>query len=480
MESIWQKSCPMPRFSSLGSDCAADVAVIGGGLAGLLTAYFLQEQGLKVLVLEAGRIGGGQTGKTTAKITAQHGPIYGRIQASYGPGFASLYAKAMEQAIVQYRNICDDLQISCDLETRDAYLYSVFDRLALEEEAEAALNAGLPVELMDEVPLPLSCVGALRLRDQAQFHPLKFLKGLASHLRILEDTSALSVSGSEIRTPGGVVRAQHIVFACHYPICNVPGLYFTKMHQSRSYVLALEGAPVYDGMYYPMEPGGLSFRSYGSYLLLGGQAHRTGKNEQGGQFAALETAAHKLFPDCRVAARWSAQDCMTPDGIPYVGKYGLGRPNWYVATGFNKWGMTGAMAAAETISDLIVRGSSPYEKLFSRRRFSGTVASATLSELSAAVRGLSQANFCLPAGTPEGLLPDTGGVISQGRKQVCGYRTREGHLYILSARCPHLGCRLNWNPEERSWDCPCHGIRVSYTGKLLDSPSKSDAKIIQS
>lgn len=476
MKSIWERSLALPRFPSLDGDIKAEAAVIGGGMTGLLTAWALQEKGIGAVVLEAGRIAGGQTGKTTAKITAQHGALYHRLSDLYGPGFARLYGQANQEAIGQYAGICQALEIDCDFAFTDAYVYSAAKPDVLVAEEQAAQAAGLPAEFVRELPLPLACAGAIRFQEQAQFHPLKFLNGLAPHLRIYEHTPALAVHGQTVETPRGVVQADHIIFACHFPIIDFPGFYFARMHQVRSYVLALENAPRYPGMYISLDQDGLSFRSCGPYLLLGGKGHRTGQNAQGGQYTALEIAAKKLFPGCRIAAEWSAQDCVTPDGVPYIGRYAAGKPNWFAATGFNKWGMTSAMVSARLLTSLISTGDSPYADIFSKRRFSGRTAPGVLSELGTAVKGLSKANFLLPEGAPEGLLPDCGGVVSHKGKQVCAYRARDGRLYTLSARCPHLGCRLEWNPEERTWDCPCHGSRFDYTGALLASPAKKAAR----
>lgn len=427
MESIWEINCTLPRFPTLSGDQTVQAAVIGGGMAGLLTAWALQEQGVQTVVLEAGRIAGGQTGKTTAKITSQHGLLYHDLIQRYGLPTAKLYGQANQEAIRKYALLCQERSIDCDFEQADAWVYTASDAAGLELEEAAAQAAGLPAALIRQVPLPFACAGAIRFQNQAQFHPLKFLSAIAPQMTIFEHTPIRKVHGQTIYTDHGTIRAENIVFACHYPIINFPGLYFTRMHQSRSYVLALENAAQVPGMFISMDKGGLSLRNYGHFLLLGGKGHRAGENTAGGQFSALETAAKKLFPACRVAARWSAQDCITPDGIPFIGRYAPGKPNWFVATGFNKWGMTSSMAAASILADLICQGSSPYEKVFSPRRFCPQNVPGTLSEVGAAVKGLSRF-FSFPMGPQRGCcriaavwfpISESSSALTAPRKDIC-------------------------------------------------------------
>ncbi|MEG0019124.1 MAG: FAD-binding oxidoreductase, partial [Oscillospiraceae bacterium] len=340
MNSIWTRSCSIDPRPPLQGDLAAEVVVIGGGLAGILTAYKLKELGKNVVVLEANRIASGQTKNTTAKITAQHGAIYQKLMETVGKDKAGEYALANSRAVAEYKRIIDKHSISCDYEEKDAYLYSLNNEHILRQEAQCAALLGLPASFVTRSALPFPVAGLVKFECQAQFNPLKFIAGIAKDLTIYEDTRAISVSGNTIKTNRGIVTAKQIVFACHFPFINVPGLYFARMHQERSYVIALENAPSLDGMFISADEKGYSFRNYKSYLFLGGKNHRTGENSKGGSYDELESQAKKWFPKSHVAARWSAQDCMTADNIPYIGKYSPGIPSWYVATGFNKWGMT--------------------------------------------------------------------------------------------------------------------------------------------
>ncbi len=451
MGSIWHEGVTLPHLNALEGDLERDAAVIGAGMTGILTAYYLQKRGLRVAVLEAGRVGSGQTGNTTAKITAQHGLIYDRLIREIGEEGAWQYARANLQAVEDYRRLISGEGIHCELEERPAYLYAVKDKSVLEKEAAACIRVGLPVTLTTHTTLPFQVAGALRMEGQAQFHPLKLLEALAGKLEIYENSRVLRVEGGEVYTDQGRIRASRVVFACHYPFVNFPGLYFLRMHQARSYVLALEGAGRLDGMYYGVERNGLSLRNAGEFLLLGGGEHRTGENRGGGEFARLREAAKRLYPGSREGAHWSAQDAMPLDGIAYIGRYAASRPEWYVATGFQKWGMSTAMVAARLLTGAIAGRGEEWEEVFSPQRF----------RLRPSAGNLLEEGKHAAVGLTRGLAAPTRRAPSGGQ---------------VSLRCPHLGCRLEWNEDEKSWDCPCHGSRFTADGALLDGPAQTGLK----
>lgn len=295
MESIWEKTCKGPARPPLYGKAQADVAVIGGGMTGILTALELQERGLQVVVAEAGHVGGGQTGRTTAKLTAQHGAIYAGLIERLGREKAAMYARANCRAVERCCARIELEHIDCDLERTDSWLYSYDREDALLREAEAERALGLDASFEPDTPLPLRVCGGVRLRGQAQFHPLKFLQALADRLTIYERTPVERVEGGTLFTPRGTIEAGRVVFASHYPFVNVPGLYFARMHQERSYAIALENAALPEGVYYGLEPNAWSLRSYRGTVILGGGAHRTGRNG-GGHYAALREAAQALFP----------------------------------------------------------------------------------------------------------------------------------------------------------------------------------------
>ena len=474
MESIWHQTAQRQPRPPLEGERRAEAAVIGGGMAGILTAALLAEEGMDVVVLEADRIGFGQTGNTTAKITSQHGAIYRKLEKEHGAEAARLYGQANQHAIGQYRRLIQRRRISCAWEETPAYLYSTAEDTCLGEEAAAQERAGLPVSLTGDSGLPFPVTGALRCDGQAMFQPLQFLYALAEGLPVFENTRALEVDGDQVRTPGGVIRAGQIIFACHFPFVNVPGYYFLRMHQERSYVAALADAPKLPGMYYSVDPGGLSLRPAGGLLLVGGGGHRTGENRGGGRYEALSRSASLLFPGAREAARWSAQDCVTLDGLPSIGQFSSGAPNWWVATGFGKWGMTLSMVSALLLRDLAAgHGAADWAGLFSPQRFTPAAsAGSLLKEGVHAVKGLGSELFAPARTLADALPPGHGGVVEVDGKKVGLYKAPDGSAYLVDIRCPHLGCQLEWNSDEASWDCPCHGSRFDCRGRLLSGPAQ--------
>lgn len=473
MASVWSESCEIPRRSPLMGDSSTQVAVIGGGLAGILIAHRLQQAGKRVIILEADRIAGGQTRHTTAKITSQHGMIYQHLIQTLGEERALQYASANEEAIQAYRRLIEAEQIDCDFQELPAYIYS-HTAQPLRQEAEAAASLGLPASFAARIDLPIPAAGAVRFEGQGQFHPLKLIRTLAESLTIYEESTVHRVEDHRLITDRGQVEAEQIVFACHFPFVNFPGLYFARMHQERSYVLALENAPQVGGMYLGVGEEGYSFRNYKNFLLFGGAGHRTGENSRGGRYQQLEAKAKALFPESRVAARWSAQDCVTPDRVPYIGRYSPGRPDWYVATGFGKWGMTSSMVSAILLTDLICCRDNPWTQVFAPDRFDLESIPALASEAGHAVKGLTRRMLRIPRKTADTLPAGHGGVVTIDGEKVGVYKDEQGQIYSVDIRCPHLGCQLEWNPDERSWDCPCHGSRFDYRGKLLSNPALED------
>lgn len=476
MESVWKQEVQIREHPRLRGDLEVEAVVIGGGLAGILTAYFLQRRNVKTVVMEAARIGSGQTQNTTAKITAQHNLIYHKLIRAFGEEKARQYAEANQRAIGEYRRLVGELGIDCALEDRPAYLYCREEEHVhlLEEETDAAKRLGIHAELTLHTTLPFSVAGAVKFHDQAQFQPLRFLQALAKCLTIYEQTRVITVEDQRVITDSGTVKAKHIIFATHFPFLNHPGYYFARMHQERSYVLALEKAAQLDGMYLGIDGDKLSFRNYGNYLLLGGGGHRTGENSAGGQYAHLREWAAQFYTGSTEVAHWSAQDCMTLDGVPYIGQFAASQPHWYVATGFGKWGMTSSMVSAALISDQVAGIQHPCAEVFSPLRFTVTASMKTLlTEMGQAVKGIGRRVFTLPDTDVQALPVGHGGVVDSQGEKVGVYKDEQGKIHVVSTRCPHLGCQLEWNPDEKSWDCPCHGSRFDYHGDLLNNPAQT-------
>ena len=436
MISVWSDTSKLPCFEALKEDIKTDVCIIGGGLAGILCAHHLQEKKIKYVLVEAATICCGITKNTTAKITSQHGLIYDKINKEFDLEKAALYLKANQEALEQYRQLCQN--IDCGFEKKDSFVYSLDNERKLAKELEVLHKIGFGAEFRTDLPLPFSTKGAVMFPNQAQFNPLQFVAAIAGKLHIYENTKVRELipkdNGScEAVTEHGTITAKKIIVATHFPFLNKHGSYFLKMYQHRSYVIALENGPDVDGMYVDEAQTGLSFRNYKHYLLLGGGDHRTGK--KGGNWGELSTVASKYYPTCKEKYHWATQDCMTLDHVPYIGQYSSKTPNLYVATGFNKWGMTSSMVAASILTDLVMGVDNPYASVFSPSR-------------------------------------------SMLRLQLVtnGFEAVTNLLSVTPKRCPHLGCALKWNEAEHTWDCPCHGSRFTEHGDLIDNPATDDLK----
>lgn len=471
MESIWRKTCEIEKRPALEEDLETEVVVIGAGMAGLTAAFLLQKEGKQVAVLEAGRIAGGQTQNTTAKITSQHGLFYDRLLREKGKEKAAAYVALHQQAIKTYREVVEEDKIDCDFEETWACVFSQ-DKEVLKREEQAALLLGEEAEFLSSVPLPFAAGGAVRVYGQAQFHPLKFIRGISENLRIYENTPVQSVEGNQVRTEQGTVRGEKIIFACHYPFVNFPGLYFSRIHQERSYILALENAQQAEGMYMGVGDKPYSFRDYGNLLLLGGEKHRCGENTEGGRYEKLRQAAKEWFPESREVCHWSAQDCITADSLPFIGKYAFGRPDWYVASGFQKWGMTTSMAAALLLTREICGQENVDFGIVSPRRFSAREVGKAVDMGTRAVKSIGKRIMWTPQEEAGDIAPGHGGIVRADNGKEGIYRDERGTPHAVSVRCPHMGCELEWNPDEVSWDCPCHGSRFDYEGNLLSGPAQ--------
>lgn len=445
MKSLWQDTSRQTgEHPHLAGAARCDVLIIGGGMAGILTALCLQEKGLRCIVAEGHRIGQGITAGTTAKITAQQGFLYTRLLRLHGKEQAGLYLDAAETSIDAYERMAS--KIPCDFMRQSNLVYTLKSRKKAENEMRAMEKLEYPARFREKTALPFQVAAAVEFPDQASFHPLKLLYGAAEMaegmgLEIYEKTRILRLrrwrdGGWEACSREGSVLADQVVFTSHLPFYNLQGLYFLKQHQSRTFMIAGTSPklPALDGMYVDEDEKGLTFREGGGMLLMGGGSARTGK-AGGGQdeWNSLETLAGKYYRGWKTAYRWAAQDCMTADGLPYIGSYGRNRNGLWAATGFNKWGMTGSMMAARMLSVMIPGGHDPLEHLLSAGR---AVPPLPLLENA----GMAAANLLKP----------------------------------VTPRCRHMGCALKWNPLEMTWDCPCHGSRYEKDGRCIEGPSKKD------
>ncbi|GAA0078421.1 FAD-dependent oxidoreductase [Clostridium sp. CTA-5] len=474
MESVWNSEVNFKKRETLSKDLECDILVIGAGMAGLLTAYMLTKAGREVVVIDAKSTASGVTKNTTAKITCQHDLIYHSIINEFGEDRARQYAKANELAIQKYKEIIDEENINCDFEFKDAYLYSVDNIESLQDEYNAANKLGIDAELIDKVNLPLKIKGALKFRNQAQFNPLKFLKPISEKLTIYENTTALDITEeiSVVTKDDIKIKANKIIVATHYPFLNTPGYYFMRMHQERSYVLALENAQNVNGMYKGIDKNAYSFRNYKNLLIFGGVGQRAGENEAGGAYDELRKAAKEIYPNAIEKYHWSAQDCMTLDNIPYIGYYSSKTPDIYVETGFKKWGMTTSMVAAMIISDMILEKENDFSEIFSPGRFdmSASMKNAA-NDLIVTAKNFIAQRIDIPDEGLEDIKNGHGGIVEYNGQKVGVYKDNDGKIFTVSTKCAHLGCQLEWNADELTWDCPCHGSRYDYKGNWIESPT---------
>ena len=351
MQTLWNSRDTLPAYPPLREDLHADAAVVGGGMAGILTAYALHTRGLRVVLLEGSRLASGVTAHTTAKITAQHGRFCERLVHDFGFHLARQYLQANLCAVRQFRALVRQKRIDCGFSDESSFIYAAPDGPSLTRELEYALSLGAPARLVKPEGLPFPVREALCFERQAQLSPLPFLAALLPELTVYEHSPVRDIRGHRVRCDGGTVTAEQVVVATHFPMLERFGLYDLRLRQERSYLLALTGVPPLPGMWLDAGEEGWSLRRSGRYLLLGGGGHRCGEN-LGDSYDRLRAQAQRLFPAAQEAFAWSSQDCMTLDGVPYIGPYSSSAPFLHVATGFGKWGMTGSMVAATLLTAL--------------------------------------------------------------------------------------------------------------------------------
>jgi len=493
--SLWLAQPSGPAYPALDGDLSVDVAVLGAGIAGLTTALLLGQGGASVAVVEAGRVGRGVSGHSTAKVSSLHGMAYGEIASRFGEEAARIHGEANEGAIAQVAALVEDLEIECAWERVPAYVYTEHsgETGLLQAEAELARALGLPASYTEDLELPWSPPGALRFDGQAQFDPHAYLAALARAVvrdggRVLEGTRALEVAEGEpcrVRTATGTIVAGDVVVATHVPILD-RGAFFARTHLERSYVLGVRVGPgaETEGMYLSTESPTHSLRrarswddESGAMLLVGGEGHKAG---QGGDTAErvrrLETWVRARFPVRAIEHRWSTQDAMPVDGLPFIGPVTPLASRVHVATGMRKWGMTGGTVAGMILSDAILRRPNLWASLYDSRRIR-PVASARsfLAENLNVGRRFVADRLVRPRRSPAAeLRPGEAAVRRDGVRSVAVSRDDDGTVHAVSAVCPHLGCLVQWNSAETSWDCPCHGSRFDRKGRVLQGPAVRD------
>jgi glycine/D-amino acid oxidase-like deaminating enzyme/nitrite reductase/ring-hydroxylating ferredoxin subunit len=483
-QSLWLDTVPPTEYPPLPGNATFDVAVLGGGIAGLTAALLLKRQGARVAVLEAARVGRGVTGTTTAKVSALQATIYSTIRQRHGEDAAAVYADASVAGVERLAALAEEEGIDCELERRPAYTYASqeSERSSVEREAESAAAAGLAVELRDVADLPYRTHGAVRLDRQLQLHPVRYVQGLAAAVegdgcRVFELTRARGLAEGKpcrVETEAGTLEAGQVMVATHYPFLD-RGLYFARLKAQRSYCIAValrSGSPV-EGMSISAGSPTRSLRSYRDLLVVGGEGHSTGSGKaKPERFQLLEEFARRHWDVAEVTHRWSAQDPVPYDHLPVIGPYRPGSERLWVTSGFMKWGFATATFAAMLLADRIAGRDNRWADTFSPNRVSLRSAHE-VAQLGAKFVFDLVADRVRPPQTlaadrvPKGearVLPD--GI---GRKGV--YRDEDGVLHAVSLRCTHMGCLVRFNAAERSWDCPCHGSRFDVDGSVLEGPA---------
>jgi glycine/D-amino acid oxidase-like deaminating enzyme/nitrite reductase/ring-hydroxylating ferredoxin subunit len=484
--SFWEKSAERPAYPPLSSEVSCEVAVIGGGIVGVTTAYRLAREGASVCLLEARRIGAGATGYTTAKVTSLHGLTYAKLERSLGSETARIYGEANQAGLEAIARTVAEHSIECDFRRKPNFTYtdSESGRSSIEDEVEAAERAGLPASsaAVDELPYPTAT--AISIPDQAEFHPLKYLHALASAAaeagcEIYERTRVLSVDQGdpcELRTDRRLtVRAERVIVATHLPILD-RGLFFARTHPERSYVLlARLRGDVLRGMYLSDESPAHSLRAVptadGELLMIGGESHKAGQSDASERYAALERWSRERFDVESIEHRWATQDNISADTLPFVGRLWPFSDRVLTATGLRKWGIAMGTSAATILSDLVAGRENPWASTFTPMRAHPKAGAASFVKENANVGMRFFADRITRRGPAEELAPGEGRVVGSGIRQRAVYRDDSGELHTLSARCTHLGCIVGFNRAERTWDCPCHGSRFAATGEVIEGPA---------
>lgn len=495
-QSYWLASTQTPDYPVLSEDIEVDVAIVGGGMVGITTGLLLKEAGLKVAILEADAILQGTTGHTTAKITSQHDLIYDKLKTQMGVEKAQMYASANETAIKFIANQIKNRNIDCDFEWQPNYLYTQSDQYIeqIQQEVRTASSLGIKADYLEEIPLPFPIKAAIRFNDQAQFHPRKYLLALAKEIpgdgsHIFHHTRVIDIKEGEpniVLTKGGYkVTAPRVIVASHYPFYDMHGLYFARIYPERSYALGVTIKEKFPkGMYINAEDPARSLRSQrfedGELIIVGGDHHKTGHGPNTIEhYHNLRVYANETFTVKDILYRWSTQDCMTLDKVPYIGQLGPTNPNIYVATGFGKWGMTSSTVSAILLRDLIVKGENPWSPVYSPQRFTPMASAVNFFKENTDVALSLISGKLTPGSYDKEVKGNEGKVLEIDGNRVGAYRDGDGKLHLVDTTCTHMGCELDWNDAETTWDCPCHGSRFTCDGDIVEGPTTKPLKKIQ-
>jgi glycine/D-amino acid oxidase-like deaminating enzyme/nitrite reductase/ring-hydroxylating ferredoxin subunit len=482
--SYWIDTAPAPVFPALEGEIEADVAIVGGGMVGVTLARLLKDEGLKVAVVEARTVGGEVTGKSTAKITSQHNIVYTKLERKFGEEGARAYAEANEAGLALILRLAAEHGIDCDIERKAAFTYTLDEkeRDSIEREAGLALRLGLPASVTRDTGLPFPVAAAMRWDDQAQFHPVKYVAGLAATIpgggcHVFQNSRVVDWDPRRIATERGAVSARHVVMATHMPLGQT-GLFYAEAYPHIHPVIAgrVEEARAPDGMYIKVEQPRHSVRSHRGAdgairLILAGPAFKGGHvDDERANFAEIERFAEEHF-GVRAEHRWTNEDYTPMDGAPFVG-WSSSMLGYLVATGFNAWGLSNGAAAAIMIADIIAGRENPWLGLYDATRIKPIAGAKefvkgnieTASHLVGGYMARRPKSF-------DALERGKAAILRIDGDHVAAYRDEEGRLHAVSAVCTHMGCIVGWNETDRTWDCPCHGSRFELDGEVLHGPA---------
>ncbi|MGD6849410.1 FAD-dependent oxidoreductase [Rossellomorea aquimaris] len=490
-EPYWRETTKLPLFKKLDKNIKVDVTVVGGGIAGITTAYLLAKGGKKVALIEADHLLNGTTGHTTAKISAQHGLIYDELIQHFGVEFARKYYLSQTKALQFIKDTISSENIDCHFTEEDSYVYATTDQYAtkIEKEYEAYQKLEIQGELIEKLPIDLSIKNAVVMKDQAQFHPLKYLKALIDSYtglggQIFEGTAAKTINEGDstqvVTADGYHLDSEHVVICSHFPFYDGMGFYFTKMYAERSYILGVKAKKDYPGgMYLSAEDPTRSLRSQEdengeNLILIGGDNHKTGQGKDTlDHYKALKVFGEEVLGIEEIRYRWSAQDLITLDKVPYIGKLTEKHPSIFVATGFKKWGMSSGTLAGQILSEQILGNHHIYADVYTPSRFVADPSIKHFFKENINVAGqLIKGKLQIPTKKVQELQKGEGDVVNLNGRRCGGYRDEAGKLHVVDTTCTHLGCETEWNHGDHTWDCPCHGSRFSIDGEVIEGPAK--------
>lgn len=460
---------PQNQAEPLKEDITRDIVIVGGGIVGVLTAYRLAESGRKVTLVEAKTLYSGVTSHTTAHISALQGYLYSTLKFSQ----IKDYYQSQITALNEYQRIVDMLKIDCNFERIDDYIFALKNVNKLEQEYDILDEIEANPQYVPDFKISsYKPMGAFKIENMAVFNPLKFLEALPKSFEYYENTRVKSIdfNTKEVFTEKAKIKANKIVIATNFPIVDIPGWYFLKMYKSQSYAISIEKVENIHASYQSEISNGVTFRSYNDQLIIDGLDHRTGRVNANDKFKTLQDIAQKLYPEAKITHRWTANDCVTFDSVPYIGRYSKAHRGIYVITGFNKWGMANAMIASMVISDMIANRANDFYDLFCPQRCIFKP-KAMLSNTFSIVHNLIVKPVLPTTKTIDSLQADSGDIIKFNGQKKAVYKDSNNNIYASSPLCQHLKCQLQFNPNTKTWDCPCHGSRYDIYGNIIVAPT---------